>query len=130
MHTILIISGFVVYGGLIGVLGWRYFEIKKGASYETGDSLISVVEPKVDRIAYYIVASVSIAFRQLKILLILTIAKIMTVLKRVIIKLEKRFSKIVNQVKGKGEINQRGSVSLFLQEVKEHRDQIRSEMGK
>jgi len=127
MHTIFIISGLVTLIGLVGVLLWRTIEIKRGGNFQVEQGLMTLVEPKVDKLAYYVSASVVIAFKQFKILLILALAKLIGLMRVVIVRLEKRFSKIVNQVKGKGEINQRGSVSLFLRQVKEHQDQIRSE---
>lgn len=131
MDAILLIIGLLLYLVFLSAILWRILSIKKGKIYQTTAPLSTIVEPKVDALAYYVVIFSREAVRQSYILSVLLVEKAIKISKIVIIKIEKRFAKVVNQVRGKGEVSKnRGAVSFFLQEVKDHRDRIKAEIGR
>ena len=127
MPAVLLISGLVLYLLVIGVVLWRMLEFRRGISYPPSVSLSTVIEPQIDKLAYYLIIGSRNLIKQIYILLILLGHQLVKFFKFFIIKVEKRFAKVVNQIKGKGEISQKGAVSLFLKEIKDHQIQVKKE---
>ena len=114
MPAVLLISGLVLYLLVIGVVLWRMLEFRRGISYPPSVSLSTIIGSRN-------------LIKQIYILLILLGHQLVKFFKFFIIKVEKRFAKVVNQIKGKGEISQKGAVSLFLKEIKDHQIQVKKE---
>lgn len=129
METTFFILGLILYLLVLVVLLIRVVKIRQGGVYNIEPGLMAVVEPKINKLAYYVVILSKEIVRYSYILLLLLVERIIKLTKLLVIKIEKRFSKVVNQVKGKGEINKRGSVSLFLKEIKDHKEKIKTELS-
>jgi len=129
MPYIFFIVGLVIYLLILTALLIRLMKIKRGMSYANQPSLSSIIEPKVDTLAYHIVVSWKEVLHFGYVSILLLTEKLIKVFKFLIIKVEKRFARIVNQVRGKGEINKKGAVSLFLREIKDHQDKMKAELS-
>ena len=125
MDITLLIIGVIAYALALGLLLRRQVLIKQGVNFSLEPDLSSVVNPKIDSLAYYLVISSRELVRYSYVFLVLLIDHLLKWLKSLIIKIEKRFAKIVNQVKGKRQLGERGAVSLFLKEIKDHHDKVK-----
>ncbi len=128
MQLILLATGLITYLGVLTVLVWRLMSIRRGGQYRLKPELWPVIEKKLDELAFYIVVGTKEIIKRAYVALVLAGEKLIKIFKHLIIKVEKRFSKIVNQVKGRNDISSRGSVSLFLKEIKDHQENIKREL--
>ncbi len=129
METLFLIAGLIAYLIVIILVLIRLIKIRQGATYAIQPSILSIVEPRVDKLAYYLVISSREVFHYGYILGLLLVERIIKLIKYFVLKVEKRFAKIVNQVKGRGEITKKGAASLFLREIKDHQDKIKAELN-
>lgn len=129
MPEALLISGLILYTAVIGTILWRMLAFRRGVSFQPQTSLSTVIDPQIDNLAYYLISGSRLLIKQIYILLILSGHNLIKFFKFLIIKIEKRFAKIVNQVKGKGEISQKGAVSLFLKEIKADQNKKREDQS-
>ena len=129
METLFLIIGLVIYLVILSVLLVRVRHIRRGEVYDVKSGLSVVIEPKIDKLAYGVIVLAKETVRYGYILVVLVVEKIIQLIKYLVIKMEKRFARIVNQVRGKGEITKPGAASLFLKEIKKHRDKVKAELS-
>ncbi len=90
-------------------------------------TLFSFLQEKIDWVAvvFVLICRDSVKFLFLQTLSLLK--KGASYIKILSIKLEKRFSRVIDLVHGKGAISKKGAVSFFLREIKDHNDKVRSQ---
>lgn len=104
------------------MIGTRLVAIRGGRiSVMEQPALFSVIQRKIDWMAVFLVLLVREGARYLTIHALLGIKKLGSYLKVAGILIEKRFSKVIDLVHGKGAISKKGAVSFFLREIAENR---------
>jgi hypothetical protein len=92
-------------------------------------TLVSIVLPQAERLYGFVFSWVAWTLHHTYLALLLAGKQILAVSRRVITKVEKRFTKVISTVRGKGALHKRGSASLFLREIGDHQDQFRATLG-
>src|SRR6056297_2141682 len=129
MQLTLLVLGVMLWLAVAIVLGYRWWQLRKGESFKSRLPLTPVVESWIDFLAFNIVTGARKLFRYIYLSIILLGEELIKLFKKIIIKIEKRFDRIVSQVKGRADISKKGSVSLFLKEIKEHQQNIKKELN-
>lgn len=83
------------------------------------------VKPTIDYSAFRLVTGLKQLAHRLMVGSLELTGKFLSLLKFVVIKFEHRFSRVVNSVRGKGSLGKRGSVSVFLREIEDHKNGLR-----
>ncbi len=122
-----VITAVLFYLIALGFILWRVFYLRHQPTLAPTASIYSIVEPRIDTFAFYLVFFFKEIVRHIYLIILLIARKVISVLKFTSIRLERRFSRIINSVRGRGNLDNRGSASLFLQEIKEHQDRMRKE---
>jgi hypothetical protein len=123
----LVITAISFYVIALIFIFWRVFYLRHQPAPTQTASIYSVIGPRIDTFAFYLVFFFKEIIRHIYLIILLMTRKIISILKFTSIRLERRFSKVINSVRGRGNLDNRGSASLFLQEIKEHQDKIRNE---
>jgi len=113
--------------GVVYLVAKRMYLLRRTSETFHADepSIHMFVKPTIDYSAFRLVTGLKQASHWLAISGLELTGKLLTVFKFIVIKLEHRFSKVVNSVRGKGSIGKRGSVSIFLKEIEEHKNSLR-----
>lgn len=126
--TFFVITAILFYLIALGFIFWRVFYLRHQSSPPIPtNSVYSIIEPQIDTFAFYLVFFFKEIIRHIYLFILLIARKFTSVLKFTSIRLERRFSKIINSVRGRGNLDNRGSASLFLREIKEYQDKIRGD---
>lgn len=121
--TILIWISALSFVAMISMVSLRVVAIRNGKVTELDQpSIHSVVQPKVDFTAFFFVVLCRDIFKYLSLHFLLFIHRTLSLLKLYTIKVEKRFSRIIDAVHGKGVEGKRGSVSIFLHDLQVHKE--------
>ena len=113
---LLLVSGL----SLVYLVTRRMLSLQRGVGQFHFDepSLHVFIKPTIDYSAFRLMIFLKFWWHKFTLLLLTLIAKAISFIKFVVLRLERRFGKVINSVKGKGPINrERGSASLFLQEL-------------
>lgn len=114
----------------IAVIVWQLFKLRlKGQSIVVRESIISSIESAVDVFAFYIVLCTKDLLRYIYLAVILGTQKVLTFVRFTAGRLEKYFASVATKVKGKDEMSNKGSASLFLQQIKYHQDNWRNNIS-
>ncbi|HYC83033.1 MAG TPA: hypothetical protein VEB60_00585 [Candidatus Paceibacterota bacterium] len=112
---------------LVGMIVWQMVALRQGrAGYGHGPSLSAVIQPKIDHAAFHFSTFASALLKRLSLLVLSGIRSLLVLVKQLLGRLEKRFGRTINAMKGKGPVSKKGSVSLFRQEVEQYRLEVRS----
>ena len=113
---LLLVSGL----SLVYLVTRRMLALQRGVGQFHFDepSLHMFIKPTIDYSAFRLMAFLKFWWHRVTLLLLILGAKVISFIKFVILRVERRFGRVINSVKGKGPINkERGSASLFLQEL-------------
>lgn len=128
MTAFFISISLLLYTAVALVLGWRIVELRrKRISPVVPGSLRVLVEHKVDTLAFHVVVVGKELLHYAHLSFLVVGQKTALVVKYIAHKLERRFGRVINSVKGKQELSRQGDASHFLREIKEHQDHIRSQ---
>ncbi len=86
-----------------------------------------VMEPLVSSIAYGLIAAARQIVKYISIRLLVTLHSIASLGRAILTRIEKRFSLLIDAVRGHGHTpgdRHRGSVSFFLEQVKDYKDEM------
>ncbi len=113
--------------GVVYLVAKRMYLIRRtNETFHSNEPSIHMfVKPTIDYSAFRLVTGSRKLGHRLMVITLELLGKLLSLFKFIIIRLEHRFSKIVNSVRGKGSIGKRGSVSLFLKEIEEHKSGLR-----
>lgn len=113
--------------GVVYLVARRVYMLRQTSdTFHTDEPSIHMfVKPTIDYSAFRLVTGLKKLGHRLMVWGLEATAKLLSVFKFIVIKLEHRFSKVVNSVRGKGSIGKRGSVSIFLKEIEEHKSGLR-----
>ena len=90
-------------------------------------SVRQVIDHKVDSLAFHLVVIGRDLVHHGYLYFLVMGQKTALIIKYLAHKLEKRFGKVIDSVKGKQELSKQGDASHFLREIKNHQDRIRSQ---
>ncbi len=125
--NILLLISLSSFALLVGMIAWQMFALRQGrVGYGHGPSLSAMIQPKIDHAAFHFSTFAGALLKRLSLLVLSGIRFLLVLSKQLISRLEKRFGRIINAVKGKGAVSKKGSVSLFLREVEQYRLEVRS----
>lgn len=113
--------------GVVYLVAKRMYLLRQtGEIFHAHEPSIHVfVKPTIDYSAYRLVTGLKKLSHRLAVMVLELTGKSLSLFKFVVIRLEHRFSKVVNSVRGKGSIGKRGSVSIFLKEIEDHKNGLR-----
>lgn len=127
----LILVAFFSLAIVLMMVSLRLSAIRSGRVIVLSQSplFFSILQKKIDWLAvvFVLLFREGLKFVFLKILFFLK--KIALSVRNGSIKIEKRFSHIIDLVHGKGSTNKKGAVSFFLREIKDHNDKIKINPG-
>jgi len=127
----LILAAFFSLAIVLTMVSLRLTAIRSGRVVVLNQSplFFSIVQKKIDWLAvvFVLLFREGLKFIVLKVLFFLK--KIALYVRNESIKVEKKFSHIIDLVHGKGSINKKGAVSFFLREIKDHNDKIKIHPG-
>lgn len=130
MSTLLFWIAVLSYGAVILIIGFQVVSLRKRRlSVVTHESWSHFMERAVDALAVTIVMVAKEALHHASVFLLTLGQKIALIAKYGAHRLEKRFSGVITVVQGKRELSKQGDVSNFLQQIKHHQEQLRSEGG-
>lgn len=125
--TILIwisVSSFIVMGTMVGL---RLASIRGGRiTVFEQPTLYSVMQEKIDWLAVIFVLVCREGLKLISLYILFALKKTASYFKVASIKFEKRFSRVIDMVHGKGSISKKGAVSFFLREIKDHNDKVKA----
>lgn len=108
------------------MIGTRLTAIRGGKITVIEQStLFSVLQQKIDWVAIVFVLICRDALKYISLHTLMSLKKGASYLKIASIKVEKRFSRVIDMVHGKGAVSKKGAVSFFLREIKDHNDKVR-----
>ncbi|MEK7477963.1 MAG: hypothetical protein AAB645_01175 [Patescibacteria group bacterium] len=84
-----------------------------------------VVQTKIDDLAVLFVLICREMSKFLSLYVLVFLQRLVSLLKVEIIRVEKKFSRIIDAIKGKGETSKKGAVSFFLREIQDHKDRVK-----
>lgn len=121
------ISIFIVsFLALYVTLSYRAFAIRNNSiSIQSDDRIFQSMSYFVDLIAFYIVMGLKYGARNTYLFLLVISHNAISLIKYLVVKVERRFIKLIDSVRGKGIVHKKGSASLFLREIKEYQDNLK-----
>ncbi|MEX0919048.1 MAG: hypothetical protein WDZ85_03770 [Candidatus Paceibacterota bacterium] len=122
MQSTLLIAGIISFIIAGAIVGWRLIEIRRGAVFPRQPALWPMIDHWLDVLAFFIVTGSKSLLKQSYLILLIAGEKLIKLFKYLILRVERRFTRVVNQVKGRHDISKRGSASLFLREIKRHQE--------
>lgn len=124
--TILIWVSAIAFVAMVTMVGIRIAEIRLGKVVEIKHpSLHSIIQPKIDFIAYLFVVICRDISKFVSLHVLVTVHRAMSFLKVALIKSEKKFSRVIDAVHGRGPEGKRESASFFLVEIQRHAEQLK-----
>lgn len=128
MDTIILIAVCLLsFAGLVALLAWRvsYNRQHRVSFQEVGDYSISHLI--VDYIAFRLVYFCKQVVVKSYLFLLFFLRNSLSVIRYLIIRLEKRFYRFTDSLKEKEKIIHQGEVSSFLKEIREHKEKTLAE---
>jgi len=126
----MLISGsiFIVsFLALYITLSLRVVSVRRGTVSVSADGrLFNNIFSVVDVVAFYIVMGLKRGVHHTYLFLLVISHNIISLVKYIVLKVEGRFIKMIDSVRGKGVTHKKGSASLFLREIKKHQDSLKS----
>lgn len=108
------------------VVGTRLTAIRDGKITVIEQStLFSILQEKIDWFAVVFVLSCRDLLKFVSLKTLMFLKRGASYLKVFSIKFEKRFSRVIDMVHGKGAVSKKGAVSFFLREIKDHNDKVK-----
>ncbi len=116
------------YGLVIGILGTQIVILRnRRVSVVVHGSLRHALEEAVDSLAVTIVMVAKEALHHASVSFLVLGQKLALIAKYGAHRVEKRFSGVITTVQGRRELGKQGNASNFLQQIKHHQEQLRSE---
>ncbi len=113
---LLLVSGL----SLIYLIVRRMVALRRGQGTFHSDepSLHVFIKPTIDYSAFRLMTFLKFWWHRFTLVCLTFIAKAISFVKFVVLRVEKRFGKVINSVRGQGTLNsQRGAASIFLREL-------------
>jgi hypothetical protein len=126
--TILIWISVLSFFVISTMIGTRLLAIRGGKiAVLEQPTLFSFLQEKIDWMAVLFVLIFREGLKFVSLHTLLSIKKGVSHLKVASIKVEKRFSRVIDLVHGKGAVSKKGAVSFFLREIKDHNDKVKAQ---
>lgn len=125
MTAILITLG-ITLGALLamgGLIGWQIAGLRSGriVAFGNGD-LRDSLQIRLDRFYFGFLLFFRHLVHHAYFYTLLILRRLTIIGRYLLVRVEKKFSRLIDSVRGKGVIRKRGSVSFFLQQIKDHKD--------
>lgn len=118
---------------LVSGLSLAYFLLRRLWALRRGDSTFHLAEPSIhvfikptiDYSAFQLVIGVKVLFHRLSLYGLMLVGRGLSLMRYIVVRLEARFSRIINSVRGQSPLERRGRASVFLREIDEHKQALR-----
>lgn len=85
----------------------------------------SIMQTKIDDLAVLFVLVCHEGSKFLSLHVLVFLHRLVSSVKMATIQVEKKFSRVINAVRGKGEPSKKGTVSFFLREIQDHKNRVK-----
>ncbi len=100
----------------------RLWALRAGRVTITAETpLHHLLQEKIDLVAVVLVLACRDGLKYLSLRTLRFLSHLTSVLKMWVIRLEKKFSKIIDLIKGKNVTSRKGAISFFLKEIEDHK---------
>jgi len=127
-NYILIGLSFLSLAGLVWLLGQKIRENRKNNIDHTQLDDYGVTHLVIDYVAFKIVHFCKETLSKIYLFSLFFTRNILSVVRYVVFRVEKKFSSVAESAKEKKAIHKEGPVSFFLQEIKEHKENVMAEI--
>lgn len=130
MLITLIVIATVSLFGMIGMVLVRLSALRRGGVIVySGPSVFSIIQEQIDQAAYLLVISVIKAIKFFYTESVIFLHKLITEVKHFVVVVEKKFAGLAESARSQSN-SKRGAVSLFLKEIEDHQERMRTRMAK
>lgn len=114
----LLIISLISFIALAVMVSFRVLQIRGGKTYSITPTLYSIAEPKIEKALAGLMGIAQKIGHFISIHSLTFARNLLSLVKYVIIRIEKKFSRVINSVRGKEELRKNGEASDYFKQIR------------